>query len=348
MERTVGYRSVGSTTQRRSCLLRCWWLWSVAVVVLLVNIAWIFGEVSATDRSQPLRIGALTESWGPTPQIVGLRDGLVGLGYRENEQFYIGVRFTQGDSAALSTAARQLVQYGVDLLFAGEDSSAKAAQLATSQVPIVFASVGQPIQGGLVQSFARPGGNITGVSDLDLELGPKRLDVFREMIPSLKRILFLYDMTDGYAVAEAKVYRDAAHQLGVVLVERAVQTRQEAQATLTDLQKLKVDGILSPRHVFLNIPGFILDVASHQRIPAMFHGSFFVQQGGLASYSPDYYDSGRQAARLVDKIIKGEKPSDIPVEVNNKIEFAINLKVAKKLGLTISPVVLYQADRLIR
>jgi ABC-type uncharacterized transport system substrate-binding protein len=236
----------------------------------------------------------------------------------------------------------------VDLIFVTEANPAKAAQTATTRIPIVFAGVGDPLGLGLIQSFARPGGNVTGVSNLDLELGPKRLEAFREILPGLKRVLYPYDSSDAYAVAAAKGYRDAARRLGIVLVEQAIQTQGEAQATLAQVQKGEVDGILKPQGLSLNIPGFILEATAQRAIPTMFDAAFWVEQGGLASYGPDFYESGRQAARLVDKILKGADPAEIPVEVNPKIEFAINLKVAKALGLTIAPQVLYQADRLIR
>jgi putative ABC transport system substrate-binding protein len=280
---------------------------------------------------------------------VGLRDGLLELGYRENEDFVIGVRFTQGDPTVLPTAAHDLVRYGVDLIFASHESPAKAAQRATTQIPIVFANTSNPIELGLVQSFARPGGNITGVADLDIELGPKRLEVFQEIIPNLKRVLFPYAATDASDAAKARVYREAARRLGIELVEKAVGSEEEAQAALSQVHKGEIDGIVAPRQTSLNIAGFIVEAASQQAIPTMFSEPFLVERGGgLAGYAPDMYESGRMAARLVDKILKGTDPAEIPVEVNTKINFAINLKVAKALGLTIAPQVLYQADRIIR
>jgi len=319
-------------------------------MVLLVSSGRLGGTAYAAERTRPLRIGALSDSWGPTPQIVGLRDGLLELGYRENEQFVLGVRFTQGDLTALPAAARDLVQYEVDLIFASDVPAAKAAQLVTTRIPIVFAGLGgNPVEMGLIQSFAQPGGNITGVANLDVDLGPKRLEVFRDLIPGLHRVLFPYDPTDASSVAAVRGYREAAGRLGIVLVEQAVQTPAEAQATLARVRKDEVDGILQPPPIASNIPGFILETARQQGIPTMFDTAFYVEQsGGLASYGPDLFATGRQAARLVDKILKGTKPAEIPVEVNSKIEFAINLKVAKALGLTIDPVVLYQADRLVR
>jgi putative ABC transport system substrate-binding protein len=272
----------------------------------------------------------------------------VELGYHENEQFVLGVRFTQGDLTALPAAARELVQYGVDLIFTVEVSPAKAAQLATSQIPIVFVGAADPVGLGLIQSFARPGGNITGVTDLELELLPKRLEVFREIVPGLKRVLFPYDANRAYSTLEANVYREAAHRLGIELVEQAVRTEEEAQATLAQISKGEVDGILEPMCCALNIPGFVLEATSQRALPTMFTNAFWVERGGLASYGSYSYETGRQAARLVDKILKGANPAEIPVEVNTKIEFAINLKVAKALGLTIAPEVLYRADRIIR
>jgi putative ABC transport system substrate-binding protein len=319
------------------------------IALIVVSSGLLTGSVGAEERTQPIKIGVLTASWGPTPMTVGLRDGLLELGYRENEQFVLGVRFTQGDLTALPAAARELVQYGVDLIFASEDSPAKAAQMATTRIPIVFSQVSDPVGQGLIQSFARPGGNITGVADLQGELGPKRLELFHEIVPNLKRVLYPYDAADAYSVARARMYREAAHRLGIELVEKAVRTEEEAQATLAQVRKGEVDGILQPLAASLNIPGFILEAASQQAIPTMFSGAaFWVERGALASYGPDFHETGRQAARLVDKILKGANPAEIPVEVNPKVEFAINLKVAKTLGLTIAPEVLYRADRIVR
>jgi len=317
-------------------------------MALLVH-AMLGAGVSVADRPRPFRIGALTNSWGPTPMIVGMRDGLLEAGYREDVDFFLGVRFTQGDINALDAAAHELVQDGVDLLFVDFDAAALSAYQATTQIPIVFGGVADPIGIGLVQSFARPGGNITGVTDMELHLGPKRLQMFKEMIPHLKRVLFVYDAADAYAVTMSKVYRDAAGKLGITLVEKAVRTPEEARAVLTQISKNEVDGILAPWSLSLNIPGLILEAATQQGIATMFSSTFFPEErDALASYAPNTYETGKQAARLVDKILKGRKPADIPVEVNSQIEFVINLKTAKALGLTIAPVVLFQADRIIR
>ena len=333
-----------SGRRRQRPLWRC----GLALVGLLAGTGLHGRSADSAERTGPVKIGALTGSWGPTPQIVGLRDGLLALGHREGEQFVIGVRFTQGDTAALPVAARDLVQSGVDVIFASDANAAKAAQMATNRIPIVFAAVvGDPVELGLVQSFARPGGNITGVTDGDLELSAKRLEIFKEMLPGLKRVLYPYNPNDAYTAAAARVYRDAARQLGVLLLEKPMRTEEEARTTLATLRKAEVDGIVAPSTTSLNIPGFVLDATSQRTIPTMFSGAFMVERGGLVSYGPDWYESGRQAARLVDKILKGEDPGRIPVETNPKFELAINMKVARALKLTIAPGVLQRANRLI-
>jgi putative ABC transport system substrate-binding protein len=306
------------------------------------------GLPNAAMAAGPVKIGGLTESWGPNPQIVGLRDGLVALGYRENEHFVIAVRFTRGEVTAVTGAARDLVQQGANVLFPTGGAALAAARAATSSLPIVFAGAGDdPVRRGLVKSFARPGGNITGVVDLGPELAGKRLEIFRELIPRLKRVVFVYAANEAYSVLEAQAYREAARQLGVELVERPVTDQPQAQAVFAKLRKPDVHGIVVPYSIAWNVPGHARDFAMNHGIPTMFPASFFVQEGGLASYGADYYATGRQAARLVDKIIKGAKPGEVPVESNPRIELVINLKAARQLDLDIPSSVRTRADRFI-
>ena len=314
-------------------------------VVLAVAGLIPHGVEAQTQRV--INIGALTEAWGPTPAVVGLRDGLLALGYRENEQFAIGVRFTQGDLTALPEAARGLVRSGASIIFVQGEHAAKAAQEATDRLPVVFVGVSDPVELRLVQSFPRPGGNITGVADRTVELAPKRLELFHGLVPGLKRVLLPYNAGDAYSVSLLGMYRDAARRLGITLVERPLRTEHEAGTALASVRKREVDGILSPKFLSLNIPGFILETTSKQLLPAMFHETFWVEQGGLASYAANLYEVGRQAARLVDKIVKGAMPGDLPVEQPTKFEFVINLKTARALGLTIPPSVLLRADQII-
>jgi len=320
----------------------------VAVMLWVLLVCLLPGTVLAIQRGAPVRIGVLTASWGPTPHVMGLIEGLGAIGYRENEDFVIGVRFTQGDSTVLPAVARELVRDGVDILFCLGDAEAKAAQQVTTTYPIVFSGVGDPVGQGLIQSYARPGGNITGVTDLNIEFSAKRLELFKELLPELKRVLFPYHAHNAYQTANFMQYRAAAHRLGLVLVDRPLHTIEEARDVLAGVRKEDIDGMLAPREVDLNIPGFVLEATTRQGIPSMFEIAFYLKDGGLASYGPSGFASGRQVARLVDKIIKGVHPGDIPVEVDNYFEFTINLKVAKALGITIPPVVLYRADQIIR
>jgi putative ABC transport system substrate-binding protein len=320
------------------------------LLVLGIVLATAGGMARAIDAQSPrlVKIGALTESWGPTPSIAGFRDGLQELGYRENETFVLGVRFTQGNVAELPEAAHALVRHGVNLIVTTSgDNAAKAAQMATTRIPILFMGGSDPVEAGLVKSFARPGGNITGIADLELELVPKRMQIFRELIPGLKRVLLVYDGTNPVAVSRLAVHRDAAHRLGLTLVERPVRTEEEARSLISAVRKGEVDGIFSPRSVSLNIPGVILDIAPKRAIPTMFTTAIFVEQAGLASYSANLYELGRQTARLADKIFKGARPSDVPVEQPTKFELVINLRAAKALGVTIPHSLLLLADRLI-
>jgi len=318
------------------------------MVMLLASATYPLNQVRADNLKRPVQIGALTESCGPTPDMVGLRDSLKTMGYRENRDYVLGVRFTQGNRAALPAAARELVQYGADLIYTVGVSATKAAQDATRKIPIIFTTVDDPVAFGFVENYARPGANLTGVTDLGIQLGPKRLELFQEMVPGLRRVLFPYDAPDLASAQEARLYRQAAVHLGIEVVEAPVKTQAEAREALTWSQGPKTQGVLSSYHLYLNIPGFVLQATSEQGIATLFPQPFYVERGGLASYGPDLYETGRMAARLVDKILKEAKPGEIPVEVNNKIIFAINLKTASALGLTIPPEVLFQADRVIR
>jgi len=318
----------------------------VTLVIVMVS-ALLTGDGSA-ERTQPILIGALNSSWGPTPYDAGLRDGLRELGYRENQDFVIGVRFTQGDITALAGAARQLVAAGANVIVVDHDDAAKAALQASQQLPIVSTSLSDPVEQGLIGSLARPGGNLTGISDLHRELGPKRVEVFRALVPGLQRILFLYSARDAYAAAEAKSLSTAARGLGVELVVREVNTEEQAQAILGELRRKRIDGVVAPRCCALNLPELILQATTKLRLPVMYESAFWVERGALASYGPDLYASGRMAARLVDKIIRGASPADIPVELNRDVEFVINLRTARAFGLTLAPEILYRANRFIQ
>jgi putative ABC transport system substrate-binding protein len=223
-----------------------------------------------------------------------------------------------------------------------------AAKEATSTIPIVFASTADPVGNGLIESFARPGGNITGLTDLNVELSARRLQMFLKIFPAMKRVLFVYDVNDKADKKLGGAYAKAAKALGITLLIKSVHNQQEAGKVILASRKVNVQGILGTRNTNLNINGFLLEATARRNIPTMFGSTFMVEEGGFASYGPSWHEAGRLAARLVDKIVKGENPGEIPVEVNTKLEFAINLKEANRMGLKIDPEVLYLADRIIR
>jgi putative tryptophan/tyrosine transport system substrate-binding protein len=320
----------------------------MAMLATLLVLQTFITYPSEGQTGRLIKIGALTDSWGPTTAIVGFRDGLQELGYRENQDFVLGVRFTQGNAAELPGAARDLVRHGVDLIVvAGGGAPAKAAQLATTKIPIVFMGGRDPVEAELVKSFARPGGNLTGVADLEVDLLGKRMEILRELVPRLTRLLVVYDATNTDTVSKAQAHRDAARQLGFTLVEKPVRTEDEARIAISSARKGEVDGMFAPRSLSLNIPGLMLEIAAKRSIPVMFQDGFFVERAGLVSYAANTYEVGRQAARLADKILKGARPADLPIEQPTKFELVINLKTAKALGLTVPQSLLLRADQVI-
>lgn len=323
-----------------------WWA-SVSARVLLV-VALLVLSAATAHGQRLVRIGVLSEGFGPTPWMVGLREGLSELGYRERRDFVLGIRFTRGDPGELAAAAREMVDQKVDLLSVGAGPAGHAAHAATSRIPIVVVGGGDPVELGLVRSYARPGGNITGVVTHDLELAPKRLEILHGIVPGLKRVLFVHDPDDSYTRRELNGYREAARRLGISLVERPARTRVEAQAAFAGLRRGEVHGILAPWTMSFNIPGLALEAGTKLGLPTMFSEAFYVETGGLASYSPDLHAVGRQSARLVDKIIRGTPPADIPIEVDNRIQFSLNLKVAHTIGLTVPPEMVLRASRVLQ
>jgi putative tryptophan/tyrosine transport system substrate-binding protein len=312
-----------------------------AVALLILSAATVHGQ-------RLVRIGVLSEGFGPTPWMVGLREALTELGYRERRDFVLGIRFTRGNPGELAAAAREMVDQNVDLLAVGAGPAGQAAHAATSRIPIVVVGGGDPVQLGLVRSYARPGGNLTGVVTHDLELAPKRLELLHGIVPGLKRVLFVHDPDDPYTRRELNGYREAARQLGVTLVERPARTRNDAEAAFAGLRRGEVHGILAPWTMSFNIPGLVLEAGTRLSLPTMFSEAFYVETGGLASYSPDLHGAGRQAARQVDKIIRGTPPGDIPIEVDNRIQFSLNLKVAYAIGVAVPPEMVLRASRLLQ
>ena len=295
------------------------------------------------------RIGILTTAYSPWhSNTEGFRDGLRELGYIEGRTVTFEVRAAQGDPTRLPQLATELVHQQPDLLYCAASPDVQACAQATQTIPIVFTQTDDPVKLGLVKSLARPGGNTTGIGSLRAELAAKRLELFKEFIPALRQVLVTYDPREAEEREALGHARSAAKRLGLTLLERPITVPSEIERGLAGLREGGHDGILIIQSgLNLNIPGRSLEVATSNRLPTMYPASFWSKFGALASYGPDQYLQGRQAARLADKILRGTPPSELPVELPDRIEFVINLKTAKRLGLDVPQSIVVRADRVI-
>jgi putative ABC transport system substrate-binding protein len=298
----------------------------------------------AQKPRRPYRIGVLhTAFFEEIPSVAGLKAGLKELGLEEGRGVTFDIRFTRGKLDEAPAAAAALVKSGVDLIFAQTEQSARAVKDVTQTIPVVFAEVGDPVAAGLVTSIPRPGGNVTGMSSMATELTPKRLEILKAMFPAVRRVWAVYYADDLSSAEAARKAQEVATVLKLEIVVRAVRTPEELVGHLKTLRP--GDGLLSPPSVAMNIPAVILDLELMRKWPALFYNTFWAQAGALVSYGSDPYAEGVQAARLVARILRGERPQDLPVEGANKIELAINLKTARSLGITIPRDILVRADR---
>ena len=316
-------------------------------LVSTLTLASLFfcAPVAWAQVERVFKIGVLTDGMVPwTSSAKGFHDGLRELGYVEGKNVTFEARATQGDSSRVHELAAQLMNSNPDLLFCISD----ACWNHTGRVPMVFTQVSDPVRIGLVQSMARPGGGITGIASLRADLSAKRLELFKETIPSLRRVLVTYDPANAEEKAAMTSARSAAGRLGLQLLEQPIRDPLEIEAGLGELKEGGEDGILIVQEgTNLNIPGRSLQVATSNNLPTMYPASFWSQFGALASYGPDQYAQGRQAARLAHKILTGTSPRELPVEFPDRIEFVINLNTAKRISLQVPQPVLLRADRVI-
>lgn len=306
--------------------------------------------LQAIEPPRPARVGVVHLGQGPeAPVVVGLRQGLRDLGYVEGQEVVLEIRAGQGRYETALEAARALVKRGVHVFVSAGTVATKAVKEAAGDLPIVFTQVGEPVAAGFARTIARPGGNMTGFSHLLVDTTGKRLELLRELVPGARTVLVVFDPenpTSGAAAAEARL---SAEMLRVSIRQRHVKTRDEVLAALRELDRNTVDAILMlPDSLVVNAGDQIIAMSGQKRIPVMFHEETWVERGGLASYGASFVDLGRQAARYVDKILKGAKPADLPVEQPTKFDLIINLKTAKALGLTIPQSVLIRADKVIQ
>ena len=271
------------------------------------------------------------------------------LGYVEGQNIAFEFRSAEGGVDRLPDLAAELVRLNVNVIFASATGAALAAKNATSKIPIVFTAVSYPVGSGLVASLARPGGNITGLTNLTTDLSAKRLELLKEAFPDVSPVAVLSNPKDPISGPILQEVETAARALAVKLQLFEVRDPKEFDSALSGMTRARAGSLLVlTSQMFLRQRARIVDIAAKHRLPTMFWTAEFVAAGGLMSYGTNNTDLYRRAATYVDKILKGAKPADLPVEQPMKFELVINLKAAKQIGLTIPPNVLARADRVIR
>ena len=302
--------------------------------------------VCAQPENKLWRIGFLSPRAPSQINLIdAFRQGMRDLGYVEGRTFLIEARYADGQYDRLPTLARELLELGADIILAVGSPAIRAAQLATKTVPIVMAGSGDPVAIGLVVSLARPGGNTTGSSP---DISTKHLQFLRMIRPELVRVAVLGNPGSLTRAAVVNAVKDAARNIGVTVVELDASTPQEIERAFPRFTEEHAQAVIVVPDAFLIGQGSqIANLAIRYRMLSIMENREYVVSGGLMSYGPSLVDSYRRAATYVDKILKGAKPADLPVEQPTKFEFVINLKTATTLGLTIPPGVLALADDVI-
>jgi len=325
-------------------------------IAALALSAMLFALCSAAQAQQPgkiFRIGFLDPSTasGSAGLVDAFRQEMRKLGWIEGKNFIIEYRFGEQKPERVPELAADLVRLKVDLIVVSGITAALAAKKATTTIPIVMTTVGDPVGAGLVASLARPGGNVTGFSSLQFELNTKRLEILKDAVPKLARVGLLRLPGDSALTdLQLKELRPAAVALKLKLEEIERQRDPKGLESAFQTAKQKQVGaitMIATRSFFAERKR-IVELAGKYRLPAIYFQKEFVDEGGLLSYGVDYDDLFRRAAVYVDKILKGAKPADLPVQQATKFEFVINLKAAKQIGLTIPPDLLARANKVIK
>jgi putative tryptophan/tyrosine transport system substrate-binding protein len=300
------------------------------------------------QQARVYRVGVVLHGGSYSAALEGLRDGLRDLGFEEGKQFVFHVRDTKGDLKAVDAAARSLEAEKVDLIYSVATSVSLAVKRATKSVPIVFYAGTDPVAFGLVESFRKPGGRLTGVHGQFTDLTAKRLQLLKEMMPALRRVVTFYSPDNPAARESVKIGRDAARQLKVELLERPVASVEELRAGLRALRPGEADAIFYVADAMVTSQAeMVIEIAMTKKLPTMYADKESVVKGALASYGVSYYLFGRASAKNVHRILLGADPSDLPVEQLDRPHLVINLKTAKALGLVIPQSVLTRADEVI-
>ena len=324
-------------------------------ITFVALCAMLFALCMSAEAQQPTkipllgRLGADSPSSADAARREAFRQALRELGYVEGENIVIEYRYAEGKFDRLPDLATELVRLKVDVILSTGPTATRAAKGVTTTIPIVMAQDIDPVATGVVASLARPGGNITGLAALTPELSGKRLELLKEVVSKLSRVAVLGTSTlPGYA----QVFKETeltAGTLGVKLQFLDVLDPKDIETAFRAASKGRADAVLTlTSAILLSQRALLADLAVKSRLPAIYHQSQYVEAGGLMSYGASITDMDHRSATYVDKILKGAKPADLPVEQPKKFEFIINLKAAKQIGLTIPPNVLARADRVIK
>jgi putative ABC transport system substrate-binding protein len=318
--------------------------WLLTTVLLTTNLPTEAQQPNQTARTGILQSGSASSSMS---RMVAFREGLRELGYVEGKNINIDYRYAEGKTDQFAVLAAELVRLKPDILVTSGSPGIRALMKATDKIPIVMAAIGDAVGNRFVKSLAQPGGNVTGLSFLDPDISTKRLELLKEAIPRAVRVAVLRHVASGKQSLEATLA--ASRPLKVQIQVFEIQAPNEIEGAFMAAKKGGAEAInvlASP--ILFAYRKDLVDLSANHRLPAMYENKEFVEIGGLVSYGANLDDLYRRAAVYVDKILKGAKPADLPVEQPTKFELVINLKTAKQIGLTIPPNVLARADRVIR
>jgi putative ABC transport system substrate-binding protein len=301
------------------------------------------------QQARVYRVGVVLQGGPYLGAVDGLRKGLAELGLEEGKQFVFHVREGKGDLKAVEEAAGDLEREKVDLIYSVATSVTLAVKRATKTVPIVFYAGSDPVALGLVESFRKPGARLTGIYGRLSDLEAKRLELLKEMLPRLRRVVIFYNPDNRSAQRGVEEARDAARQLKVELLERRVASVEELRAGLRALRAGEADAYFTGVDAMvISQEALVIETARAKKLPTMFSDQDSVAKGGLASYGVSYFAMGRLAAKYVQRILLGSNPGELPVEQVDRLYFVINLKTAKALGLALPPSLLQRADEVIQ
>lgn len=296
------------------------------------------------------RVGILIPEFqrAESQTVKGLRERLKELGYREGKNIVVEVRNAKGDRGALIPMAAELVSQKFNVIFTTGTRATQVAKEATSEIPTVFSHPADPVALGLVTSMERPGTNVTGVAGLASQMTGKRMEAMKEIIPKVRRVHIFYDSNNKFSQENFVSAQKEAAKLGVEVVPHPIKSVDELKSSMRQLQKGYGDALFHvPDDLVEGQADFIFEAARKQGLPTMFNEEVWVTKGALAGFGPSYLQMGRQAAGLVDKILKGASPQNLPIERANKFDLIINQRTARVIGLTIPSAVLKKAAKVI-